>query len=260
VDKLSEQVQDFLTASALWEIHCAVNWLMWRLSESVLLLLNFHVDHYQLFVTRVPQFCEFLHEMHPFCNLFFLTVNEPQFHCTPTYWTCILCDSVWLSFFSGCVFLWPYIFAPPVCPNILDFSNFMYLLHKDSIGIYLNWCLVISIVFLMATSCYFLDFAISLHFKDFSIDVFDTRICIYLTWFMCVCGFHCFRFCKIWNIELYRVLRLCSSNGELNWSVDEKVSSPFELVFSASFKIQPEACLTKKDFYLIFEWSFSKAS
>jgi len=37
-------------------------------------------------------------------------------------------------FLSGCVFLWPYIFAPPACPNILDFSNFMYLLHKDSIG------------------------------------------------------------------------------------------------------------------------------
>ncbi len=42
--------------------------------------------------------------------------------------------TVGLSFFSGCVFLWPYIFAPPVCPNILDFSNFMYLLYKDSIG------------------------------------------------------------------------------------------------------------------------------
>jgi hypothetical protein len=40
---------------------------------------------------------------------------------------------------------------------------------------------------------------------------------------------------KFAHSEFYRVLRLYSSNGKLNWSVDEKVSSPFELVFTASF-------------------------
>lgn len=66
------------------------------------------------------------------------------------------------------------------------------------------------------------------------------------------CGFHCFRFCKIWNSELYKVLRLCSSNGELNWSVDEKVSSPFELVFSASFKNLTRGLLNKERLLLGF--------
>jgi hypothetical protein len=188
VDKLSEQVQDFLTASALWEILCAVNWLMWRLSESVLLLLNFHVDHYQLFVTLVPQFWEFLHDMHPFCNLFSLTVNEPQFHCTPTYelaYYVTLFDWVFSvgAFFFGLTSL-PPLFVPIslISPTSCIYYTKTLLVVIDT----WNRCLVSSIVFLMATSCYFLDFAISLHFKDFSIDVFDTRICIYLTGFICV--------------------------------------------------------------------------
>jgi hypothetical protein len=98
-------------------------------------------------------------------------------------WLCLIEFFQWVSF-SLTLHLWPPLFVPIslISPTSCIYYTNTLLVVIDT----WNWCLVSSTVFLMATSCYFLDFAISLHFKDFSIDVFDTRICIYLTSFICV--------------------------------------------------------------------------